>query len=202
MEADSIRGKQIKPSSFTNHIKRIHNQSAYPAIRMKHFIPAPDFSVRVEKAIRRGKRNKAIGSDGLHMEMFQVAPAICARILTYWLTMIGRLCIFRSKWAEVMLCPLCKKGDQADQANYRPVCLLSHARKLIDTAILSIVSEQFSPAAAQFCFQASISVHQALLCAQANGDRGIHHVLVLDLENSYDKVDLAKLRHAAAWRRM
>lgn len=161
----------MKPASFTTHIESIHNQSAYPAVRMKHFIPPPDFSVRMQKEITKGKRNKAMGSDGLHIEIFQVAPSIYARILTSWWSTIGRLCIFPTKWTEGVLCHLFKKGDQSDPANYRPVCLLSHMRKLINSAIPSFLSDQFSPAPAQFGFQPNISIHQALLRASANADR-------------------------------
>lgn len=57
-----------------------------------------------------------------------------------------------------------------------------------------MVSEIFVPASAQFCFQSNISNSQALLCAQTNAKCDLRHVLVLDLENSYDKVNMAKLR--------
>lgn len=61
-----------------------------------------------------------------------------------------------------------KKGSQDNPANYRPVCLISHARKIIDFAILPIVNGKFTPTAQQFGFQSGIAVEQAILQVQYN----------------------------------
>lgn len=41
----------------------------------------------------------------------------------------------------------------------------------------------------QFGFQVGIAVQHAILQAQSNSDGSLHHVSVLDLAKSYDKVD-------------
>lgn len=64
---------------------------------------------------------------------------------------------------------------------------------MVDTAILSIMSSKFTPAPMQFGFQDGIAVTQALLQAEDNAKKGMHHAGALDLEKAYDKVERHKL---------
>lgn len=91
-----------------------------------------------------------------------------------------------------------KKGAQDDPANYRPVCLISHTRKVIEGAILPIVIERSTHMREKFGFQVGISVQNAILKVQHNAEQGLHHTAVLDLEKAYDKVDKQKLLQALA----
>lgn len=76
------RGNQMQLAAFTKHIESVHNQEAYQHVEVRRFCSANDFKITVEKAIRGGNRNKAVGADGLQVEMFQAAPAVGTRILT------------------------------------------------------------------------------------------------------------------------
>lgn len=82
-----------------------------------------------------------------------------------------------------------KKGQQDDQAKLRAICLLSHTRKVIDTAILTMIHEAFTTAKSQFGFQAGIAVKQALREADENARQGFVHEAVLDLEKAYNRVN-------------
>lgn len=135
----------------------------------------------------------AVRQDGVHTEMLQADPETCTEILTSWWATMGRLVIFAGQWREAILCPLCKKGRQDEPANYRPVSIISHMRKLIDAAILTSVCESFTPARAQFRFQAVISVQQAQRQAQTNAQNVLKHASALDLAKAYDTVDRTKL---------
>lgn len=77
------------------------------------------------------------------------------------------------------------------------MCLLSHVRKTVDTAVLSAVNEQFITANAQFGFESGVAITQALLHAEDNAKRGLQHAAVLDLEKAYDKVDRHTLLKAS-----
>lgn len=81
--------------------------------------------------------------------------------------------------------------------NYRPLCLLSHTRKTIDSAILMKTNEKFTHTRSQFRFQSSISFKQALITVDHNARRGLSHMAVLDLEKAYDRVDRRKLLQVA-----
>lgn len=93
--------------------------------------------------------------------------------------------------------PMYKKGDQSRPENYRPLCLLSHTRKIIYSAVLIGVNRSYTPTRSQFGFQTVMSVQQALLAADYNARMGIAHMAVLELYNAYDRVDRRKLLHLA-----
>lgn len=61
--------------------------------------------------------------------------------------------------------------------------------KFIDTALLSILNEQYTPPESQFVFQEVVAVTQALLQAEDNAGTGMRPTAVLDLEKAYDRVD-------------
>lgn len=63
-------GRQMQPESFTTHIENAHNQRDNQEIWMRKFFIPEGFKIRVEKAIRHSKRNKEVGSNRLHIEMF------------------------------------------------------------------------------------------------------------------------------------
>lgn len=105
----------------------------------------------------------------------------------------SRLLIFPDEWKEGMIYPLFKRGDKRRPENYRPLCLLSHARKVIESAVLTKVNFSFTPTRAQFSFQPGISLQQEMLTEDGNARRGLSHMAVLDLEKAYDRVDRRKL---------
>lgn len=92
-----------------------------------------------------------------------------------------------------MICPLYETGSQKDPANDRPVCLISHIKKIDNTAVLSILNEQFTTARSKFGLEHGSAVTEALLQVQENAGQGRHHAAVLDLEKAYDKVEKREL---------
>lgn len=89
--------------------------------------------------------------------------------------------MFPEQWSSFIICPLYKKGLQCDPAIYRPVCLFSHVRNTVDTAVLMILNEQFTPSESQFGFQVGVTITQALLQDEDNAGTGMmRHAAVLD----------------------
>lgn len=76
---------------------------------------------------------------------------------------MGILETFEDQWIEEALCSIYKIGKEEEPANYRPVIIISHARKIIYAAIFTIRCEAFIPVRAPFGFQAGISVQHALV---------------------------------------
>lgn len=89
--------------------------------------------------------------------------------------------------------PRLQKGSHNLPASYWPVCVLSHARKVVNYAILSEVNEQFKPGISQFRLQGGIAGTQPILPAKSNGKEGLKHAAILDLEKAYDQVERQKL---------
>lgn len=77
-------GRQMQPASFTRYLEVSDEHGRYALIPTNKFTIPEGFSERVEKAIVKRKRNKAVGEDGIHIEMAKAEPAACATILTEW----------------------------------------------------------------------------------------------------------------------
>lgn len=152
----------------------------------------------MEGLIRTAKKGKAVGRDGTQPEMFQASPGKCAALLTCWWRTIGRLIMFPQHWSHGKFYPFKKRGDMSKPEKYRPLCLLSQIRKILDTAVLTMVNTMFTPTKAKFWFQRGISVEQAIITAEHNArQRGMSHIALLDLEKAYDRVDRRKLPYIA-----
>lgn len=96
---------------------------------------------------------------------------------------------FPHQWEEDLFCPIYKKMAQHEPENYRPVCLLSHIRKVVDMAMLAEIKERYEPADSQFQLQGSTLVAQALIRTGDNAKGGLNHTAELYLEKAYDRVD-------------
>lgn len=138
-KAASRKVRQMNPAVFTRHVEQVRRQRGFAPIRIRQFSVQTDFTSRIEKAIRKGKRNKAVGTDIIHTEVLQAEPTACARIIPQWWETIGRVAIFSTQWSRGVMCPLYKEGNQDDLSNYRQACFISHDRKIIDLALLSVV---------------------------------------------------------------
>lgn len=53
----------------------------------------------------------------------------------------GRCAESPKSWHRILLCLLFKSGDRAISRNYRPLSLLVHIRKVVESALDSIVKE-------------------------------------------------------------
>lgn len=59
--------------------------------------------------ILQDKRNRAVGPDGIHVEMLQAAPIEGAKLISAWCSTVGRFGMFRKLWGKGIICPLYKK---------------------------------------------------------------------------------------------
>ena len=82
---------------------------------------------------------------------------------TMWST-VGRLQVYPTQWSRGTLIPIHKnQGSESEPANFRPVCLLSHMRKAIETALAIQITQEFTPHPTQFGFRTDQSIDSALL---------------------------------------
>lgn len=189
----------MTPSAFTRYLETTHEQHRYEEIKAAPFgVEGDDMRERLEKVIRLGKPNKAVGPDGTHVEMLHVDPKMCADLLATWWTTVGLTGMFPEQLSRGTICPLYKKGPQNEPAKYRPVCLLSRIRKTVDAAVVTKLNDQYTPSSSLFRFQAGVAIAQDLLQVEDNANRGLTHVAVLDLEKAYDKVDRHLLLNVVA----
>lgn len=139
---------------------------------------------KLTTGIKEGKRNRSVGKDGIHIEMMQIDPDECAKLLAAWWATVVRSGQFPQEWAEGLLCPIYRKGPQDKAESYRPVCVLSHTRKVVDIVMLAAINDRFTPAQSQFGFQKGVAITQELLQANDNAINGLQHAAILDLEKA------------------
>ena len=135
------KGKQLTPSQFTKYVTENHSQAT--PILPAHFKVSADFRARISCAITNASRGKAIGADGVHSEMLQTHPELFTELISTMWSTAGRLQTYPKQWRLALLVPIHKKkGNQVDPANFRPICLLSHLRKVIETALAAEIASE------------------------------------------------------------
>ena len=91
----------------------------------------PEFTEEeVERAIKRMKRHKAQGVDGITSDIIKLGGPIVLTYLTNIFNNIIKTKQIPDSWHEAKTVILFKKGDPEDIKNYRPISLLSHSYKI------------------------------------------------------------------------
>ena len=91
----------------------------------------PEFTEEeVERAIKRMKRHKAQGVDGITSDIIKLGGPIVLTYLTNIFNNILKTKQIPDSWHEAKIVILFKKGDPKDIKNYRPISLLSHSYKI------------------------------------------------------------------------
>ena len=86
---------------------------------------------QLTKTLRKMKKKKSSGVDGLSQEKLTDGAKVLASPLTKIVnTSILEGC-FPSEWREALVTPALKKGDPKQLSNYRPVSCLPVASKLL-----------------------------------------------------------------------
>ena len=83
----------------------------------------------VERAIKRMKKHKAQGMDGITSDIIKLGGPIVLTYLTNIFNNILKTKQIPDSWHEAKILILFKKGDPKDIKNYRPINLLSHSYK-------------------------------------------------------------------------
>jgi hypothetical protein len=78
---------------------------------------------------------KATGIDQLYGEVFKFCAGQIAPILTKFFNRIETDLTIPHDWTQAMICPVYKKGDKTNIANYRPIALTSVCRRIYERLI-------------------------------------------------------------------
>lgn len=181
------KGKQLTPADFTKFMAL--NQDECSEIFISPFQVKDDLATDITKVLNTIKKGKAVGTDGIHAEMLTTNIKLSTELLLSWWRAVGRTGIMPHSWKRGALIPLFKKGDQSLGKNYRPLCMLSHARKIIESAITIKVERHITTDKDQYGFQKDINILQAAIEVNATMRNTGTMVAVLDLEKAFDKVN-------------
>jgi hypothetical protein len=148
----------------------------------------------VKDALKRMKGGKAMGPDGIPIEVWRTLGDVAI----VWLTKLFNL-IFQSnrmpdEWRQSILVPIFKNnGDVQSCTNYRGIKLMSHTMKLWERIIEHYLREVTNVTENQFGFmlvrlnmKAIFLIWQLMKrCREQKKDM---HMVFIDLEKTYDKV--------------
>ena len=88
-----------------------------------------------EEAVRHMKKGKATGSDGIPAEVFQNS-SVAKDVLFEFLREVWKKEKVPPELAVGIFVMLYKKGSSDDCANYRCICLLNHAYKILNVMLM------------------------------------------------------------------
>ena len=184
-----------------------------PKIRLLDF-EAPNLSTPMEfdplgiteecivKAISEIKNDAAAGPDDFPVLLLKnCVSSLKTPIRTMWQKSLDEG-IVPQYYKESLVCPLFKKGDRAEAANYRPVSLTSHLIKTIERIIRKILVSYFESnnilSEKQHGFRSGHSCLTQLIAHFDDVADGLRHdqdtdSIYLDYAKAFDKVDHALL---------
>ena len=85
----------------------------------------------VKWALESITMNKASGSDGIPVELFQILKHDAVKVLHSVCQQIWKIQQWPQDWKRSVFIPVPKKGNAKECSNYRTIALISHASKVM-----------------------------------------------------------------------
>lgn len=184
-------GKTLDPQEFTTFMNTPETRGFTPT--MTPLEVDEQFINDIEKAIRRSTSGKATGKDEVFVEAFRVEGINVARILGgFWQKCAEQNHIIGT-WNTAIMVPIYKKGNTGEPSSYRPIALLSHAKKVIDKAIAYQIRKNVFFDKIQLGFTKQASTENAIVRTTNHFKEKRNYVAVLDLKMAYNSVPRNKL---------
>ena len=151
----------------------------------------------VQSCIKSLKREKSCGSDNILNEYFIETGDILLSHLTELFNLILETGYFPDSWADGIIIPLFKKGDQTDVRNYRGITLVSCLSKLftsvLNNRIVKWCDENSKISDAQFGFRKGFSTVDAIYTLHSlienmiNNNKRFYCAFV-DMKKAFDSI--------------
>ena len=107
----------------------------YPHSELSICTPLPKLAdileCEVKWALESITMNKASGSDGIPVELFQILKDDAVKVLHSICQQIWKTQQWPQDWKRSIFIPIPKKGNAKECSNYRTIALISHASKVM-----------------------------------------------------------------------
>ena len=129
---DQTEAEDIKKSwqEYTElYIKELHDQDNDDGV-ITHLEP-DILECEVKWALQSITMNKASGSDGIPVELFQILKDGAVKVLHSICQQIWKTQQWPQDWKTSVFTPISKKGNGKECSNYCTIALISHASKVM-----------------------------------------------------------------------
>ena len=127
-EAEDIK-KRWQEYTEELYRKDLHNPDNHSGV-ITHLEP-DILECEVKWALGSITMNKASGSDGIQVELFQILKDDAMKVLHSICQQIWKIQQWPQDWKRSLFIPIPKKGNAKECANYLTIALISHASKVM-----------------------------------------------------------------------
>jgi len=181
------RGDELVPREFTKFFADKPPPASLVPLR-KYTLPREMEGIFLN-AIRRAKKGKAAGPDGVPMELLQMSPFQFAELLYELFAAGARLRCVMKDWDLSILIPIFKKkGRMAEPSNHRPLRLILIMRKIFEMGTTTRLVKEKPDELEQYGFIARTMAESAAAMVMATASRPHIITILLDLIKAYDLV--------------
>lgn len=193
LQPQSHNDKENQPfpvNQFTEHMATRPDKVETP--KTVEFTAGKRFMENVERAIHRAPDGKAAGCNEIFVEALKIDPSFYSKRLTKFWKECGEMKYMFQDRNKALLSTIHKNREVADIANYKPIAVMSHARKMTDVTIAMEIRKKYKLNEAQLGFQENTSTENAIV-RHIRSCTDMSHMAVLDLKSAYDTVPRHKL---------
>jgi len=181
----------LRQGEFTEYVATKFPASA--PIEGEHFTVPPEFKKDLFESLLILSNGKAAGPDETFNEaLTHHIPANVDILFKLWAACC-RTATTPTKWSDITLCPIHKTGTKTLASNYRPIALMSHARKAVEKAVDLNVRRQTSFALSQCGFKPRTGTENAIFRFIYAAKRKHNNIAVLDIKGAFSSVPRPRL---------
>ena len=185
------KGVCLDPSDFTKYFAAKPRPPEH--VPLRHFDLSPLVKHELDTSIRRAKRGKAPGPDGIPMEVYKIDSALFANVFYHMFKACGRLAAVVPGWDLSVLIPIHKKGPVALPENHRPLRLIPTVKRLYGMVVERMLGREAQNDPYQYGFQHRICAIMLLATVVADLRNPGITTVAADQKGAYDTVNRQKL---------